>query len=155
MIWNYFHETMRKQTGGNPRDGKPVRKQNTSSNCRMWESYPHLDFSVFYVVRNWIRLRHFSFSSFYFLLIRCYNTQIIKNTYFIPWPSLITTVHAIEAWIKGSIRATWVQFFMAGAKTQWSPIIIWQIWSNLTSLYVQVFKYVDFAFYTYLCRRWL
>lgn len=40
--------------------------------------------------------------------------------------------------------------YSPGAKTQGSPIIIWQIWSNLTSLYVQVLKYVNFAFYAYL-----
>lgn len=40
--------------------------------------------------------------------------------------------------------------YSPGAKTQGSPFIIWQIRSNLTGLYVQVFKYMNFAFYTYL-----
>lgn len=114
-----WYETISMRQWGNRRKST-WQKAGKDAECqfcwRGWESCLHLDFSVFYVVRNRIQLRCFSFSSFCFLLIRCYNTRNIKNTYFIPWPSLITTVHTIEAWIKGSIRATWVQFFMAAEK---------------------------------------
>ena len=44
--------------------------------------------------------------------------------------------------------------YSPGAKTHGSPIIIWQIWSNLTSLHVQVFKYVDFAYYLKVGMSW-
>ena len=53
-----------------------VKKHNTIFDGRtMWDFYPSLGYSIFYITRNWVQLRHFPFSSFYFSLIISYNMQ--------------------------------------------------------------------------------
>ena len=52
------------------------------SDRTMWEFYPSFDFSILYITRNWVQLRHFPFLSFYFLLIRScnkYNKHLLHS----------------------------------------------------------------------------
>lgn len=39
---------------------------------------------------------------------------------------------------------------LPGAKAHWPPFVIRKVWSCFARLHIQVFKYVDFSFYTYL-----